>query len=204
MYIKSFNKTTKEQRKQIETPCNQVYLKEGEHIGVQMANYMRLRNRKIDVGLSHNQVGGNKSVFVARLSCTSWKYEMYDSEKPLSMSSFKNNGKKWRVFVNPTITHHSKGILADVHNGEGCLSFPDKFTESTNRWSWVVVKHQIRARNTLDGKLMFIEEKFQNYDSRIVQHEIDHLNGIHIFNKEEIVSRNPSSQLGTFNKENTK
>ena len=54
------------------------------------------------VGLAHNQIGGNKSVFVAKID------------------------NKWRYFINPTIV--STG--SESHTlSESCMSFPNKYSK---------------------------------------------------------------------------
>jgi len=58
---------------------------------------------------------------------------------------------------------------------EGCLSVPTVL-EEIERPSSVVVKYMDKGGN-------FIEEEFKGLPSHIVQHEIDHLDGITILNK---------------------
>ena len=61
------------------------------------------------------------------------------------------------------------------------MSFPNKFNK-VKRFNKIIVKHQVKARNSNDGNA-FITEEFEGMNSFIIQHEIDHLNGIHILNK---------------------
>ena len=77
-----------------------------------------------------------------------------------------NDGNGWRAFVNPRITKRSPETYLDV---EGCLSIPGIF-EEIPRPVWVVVEYL-----DLDGKSH--TEKFEYQNSRILTHEIDHLNG---------------------------
>ena len=107
------------------------------------------------VGLAYNQIGGNKRVFVAKI----------------------NN--KWRSFINAEIVLTSEDYI--MHS-ESCMSFPNKFNK-VKRFNKITIKHQVKARSDNNGDA-FITEEFQGMDAFIIQHEIDHLNGIHIFNKE--------------------
>lgn len=84
--------------------------------------------------------------------------------------------------INPTIVEYSVDTNVDI---EGCLSFPGLFGE-VERSNGVRVEAQDR-----DGNLFEIEAF--DYDARVLQHEIDHLNGVlfdskltKIFTEEEL------------------
>jgi len=72
-----------------------------------------------------------------------------------------------RVFINPEILATSE---EQVPYEEGCLSIPGLYAEVT-RPAWVTVQ----ARNE-EGKLFTVD--LSGLLARVVQHEIDHLNGI--------------------------
>lgn len=69
--------------------------------------------------------------------------------------------------VNPEIIEYSVDTNVDV---EGCLSFPGLFGE-VERSNGIRVEAQNR-----NGNLFEIEA--YDYDARVLQHEIDHLNGV--------------------------
>ena len=71
--------------------------------------------------------------------------------------------KKEMKFVNPVILDQQKPIRFD---GEGCLSVPDKFI-NTARYAYIKVKDDVNG-----------EKEYHDYLAVILQHEIDHLNGI--------------------------
>lgn len=71
------------------------------------------------------------------------------------------------IMINPEIISFSETLFLDK---EGCLSIPGKFIEK-NRYS----KITIRYRDT-KGKPHF--ENYSGLSARIIQHEIDHLDGI--------------------------
>jgi len=77
-----------------------------------------------------------------------------------------------KVFINPIITKRSwrKEIME-----EGCLSFPGPYLK-IKRATEIEV-------NALNEKGERIKTKAQGLIARIIQHEIDHLDGILIFNR---------------------
>ncbi len=82
-----------------------------------------------------------------------------------------------RVFINPTITKHSPeqtlGQDKDDPVMEGCLSIP-RLYGPVFRWEWV----ELEFDQIKNGKLVREKEKFADFPARVIQHELDHLNGI--------------------------
>ena len=68
-----------------------------------------------------------------------------------------------------------------IRLGCSAVIFPNKYN-NVKRHLKIELQHQIKARNDNDGN-MFIKEVFTGFNACIIQHEMDHLNGIHIFNK---------------------
>lgn len=77
------------------------------------------------------------------------------------------DGKSFKAYVNPEITFCSKDKSV---NEEGCLSLP-KIYGLVKRSKKIHVKYQ-----DLDGK--WLKEKIKDFNAIILQHEVDHLNGI--------------------------
>ena len=71
------------------------------------------------------------------------------------------------AMINPEITFQSKQTEIDT---EGCLSVPDFFDE-VERYSEIIIKF-------LDKKGREQMLKLADLNARVVQHEIDHLNGV--------------------------
>ena len=71
------------------------------------------------------------------------------------------------VMINPEILEQSE---VTVLGEEGCLSVPNERGQVQRAQSIKVLYH------TLTGEVM--ESTFEGFPARIVQHEIDHLNGI--------------------------
>ncbi len=71
------------------------------------------------------------------------------------------------VFVNPEIIEHADETDVD---SEGCLSMGE-ISVDVERWTWIKVRAQ-----DLNGT--HFEAKIEDFVARVVQHEIDHLDGI--------------------------
>lgn len=72
-----------------------------------------------------------------------------------------------REMVNPQVTAHSEETSSYE---EGCLSIPGVDAEIV-RPKKITVKY-------LDASLKEVEEEFDNFASRMIQHELDHLDGV--------------------------
>ena len=101
------------------------------------------------VGLAAPQIGVNYRVFVVDVST---------GNEPLNPM----------VFINPKIIKKS----GSVKSNEGCLSFPEAYTE-VKRYKDVTVKAL-----DLNGKSFVLEAKDGTLLARAIQHEFDHLNGV--------------------------
>lgn len=112
------------------------------------------------VGLAAPQVGVLKRIVVID---TQWPQE---DEKGRSMK------KNPLVFINPEIIEHSD---ERVKNLEGCLSVPGISCE-IERWSWVKVK-------CFDENFNEVIREGDGLFGRCMQHEIDHLDGITLFER---------------------
>ena len=145
----------------IERKCDDVYYTEGMKIAYKLLMVCLMPKYQQAVGLAHNQIGGTKSVFIAKLETIT-------------------GTNKWQTFINPTITDKSKNTYI---SDEGCMSFPNK-PNKVKTHNWIELRHQVKARNDVKGS-SFITERFEGFDAIIIQHECDHLNGIHIHNKEK-------------------
>ncbi len=102
------------------------------------------------VGLAAPQVGVNKRLIVVSLMRT------YDDETYRTIA-----------MVNPEIIEHAENR---VKSEEGCLSVPGE-TGDVERWEWVKVSF-------IDPEGRKYALRLESLAARIVQHEIDHLDGI--------------------------
>ncbi len=93
---------------------------------------------------------------------------------PLQLFLTKPDGRsKVRVFINPKITDYSKqttDMKKPDSRFEGCLSIPK---------IWGVVNRSIKVElEFMDETGKAQKEVFTDFPARIMQHEVDHLNGI--------------------------
>lgn len=130
-----------------------------------------LRNSHIPgLGLAAPQVGKPLRIFVLNSEL--------NSPHSSSDSSFSHSDRQH--FINPEITWSSKKLNVDKVNEEnlhleGCLSIPRIYALIKRPWA-VNLKYQI-----LDPSSLNLESKISNFsgfNATLVQHEIDHLNGI--------------------------
>jgi len=152
--------TDKEQIKQKCEPCKSI--EEGEEIGAQLLKELDDKG----IGLAANQIGINKRVCVI-------------------------NVKEPVVLINPEIIEKSEEMFGFM---EGCLSFPGE-TIKTQRYKWVKVKadnHEQTLYFTVwndDNEEGFDKDKYLQYayETACIQHEIDHLDGITMHDRELIL-----------------
>jgi peptide deformylase len=107
------------------------------------------------VGLAAPQVWVNKRIIVVSL-----------------MRDYEDEDYRTIAMVNPEIIDHSEEKCSDK---EWCLSVPGESGEVV-RWSWVKIKF-------LDPRGVTFVMKLTDLAARIVQHEIDHLDGILFIDK---------------------
>ncbi len=117
------------------------------------------------VGLAAPQVGINKCLIV---------YNPSAAEPDADETK-----KEFKALINPEIVHSSGSITSD---NEACLSVPD-FSADVKRSEKVTV----RALNVDGKKLEFNAEGIM---AVIMQHEIDHLNGILYIDRISALKRN--------------
>ena len=158
MIITDKNKITKECE-----PCKSV--EEGEEIGIKLLKELTKSNGGI--GLAANQIGINKRVCVV-------------------------NVKEPIVLINPEIIEKSEEMFGFM---EGCLSFPEDHVR-TQRHKWVKVKadnHKSTLYFTVwhdDNEEGFNKDKYLQYayETACIQHEIDHLDGVTMFDRELVLN----------------
>lgn len=83
------------------------------------------------------------------------------------------NGKRPLALINPKIVFEEGGIIGE----EGCLSLPGLYGE--------VPRKAIVEVEALDEDGRQFKRRFEGLSSRVVQHEIDHLDGILFIDKAE-------------------
>ncbi len=92
------------------------------------------------------------------------------------MRDYEDENFKTIALVNPEIIEHSPERCSDR---EGCLSVPWE-SGDVERWSWVKVRF-------MDHKWVAYTMKLTDLAARIIQHEIDHLDGILFIDRIEVL-----------------
>ncbi|PWA07077.1 peptide deformylase [Pueribacillus theae] len=113
-------------------------------------------NLRAGVGLSANQIGLNKRMFAAYLT------------------DEKGNEHEYTL-INPKIVSHSVSMIY-LPQGEGCLSVDRDIKGLVPRYERIKVKGF-----DLEGEEILL--KLSGYPSIVIQHEIDHLNGIMFYDR---------------------
>ena len=139
-------------------------IEEGEEIGAQLLK--ELTESKSGIGLAANQIGINKRVCVI-------------------------NVKEPVVLINPKIVEKSADKFVFI---EGCLSFPGESIK-TQRYKWVKVQADNHTSTLYfsvwndDSEEGFDKNKYlmMAYETACVQHEIDHLDGYTMYDRELIL-----------------
>lgn len=137
---------------------------EDRHILLSMLQYLKNSQDPILIkkyklrpgsGLSANQIGVDKRMFAVFFEDHDQKHEM--------------------MFINPKVMSHSINMIY-LPEGEGCLSVNRPVHGFVPRYERIKVK----AYN-IDGQEFMLSLK--GYESIVVQHEIDHLNGIMFYDR---------------------
>lgn len=85
--------------------------------------------------------------------------------------------KQLRSFINPEIIEASEELILGPEGKEpyleGCLSIPGIYGP-VYRHQWLELKYQVIENDTLVPH----QERFDDYNARVIQHELDHLNGV--------------------------
>lgn len=115
------------------------------------------------VGLAAPQVDKKLRIFTTQFS----KNDDFDDVSSLQI----------RYYINPTITKHAgkQTFGEDKKNPqlEGCLSIPHIYGP-VPRWEWIELNYFTLENDILKEK----NERFDQFEARVIQHETDHLNGI--------------------------
>ena len=106
------------------------------------------------VGLAAPQIGMGKRIVVFRT-------KNFSGGEPL-----QKNSNDYELLVNPRITQYRGD---EEQDSEGCLSCPH-ITADVARWTEIKVR-------AFDEKGNKISRRYTGYLARVVQHELDHLDG---------------------------
>lgn len=120
------------------------------------------------IGLAANQVGELQRVIVIDLSAVE-ESEQGDTGEEAAEKSAKSKSSKSLIVINPEILNADGNEKME----EGCLSIPDLRAD-------VERPDRIRVRFR-DGNFKEVEIEAEGLLARVMQHEIDHLDGVLFF-----------------------
>ena len=134
-----------------------------------------LRKTPDGVGLAAPQVGEPLRIFIVseeaeeidKAGRRRWeKKEGEEWEKRHDKKPYEVREWKYYVFINPMAKKTSKVFLEDA---EGCLSVPGKFG--------IVKRHEKMTMHAIDEHGKKFIRGASGFFARVMQHELDHLNG---------------------------
>jgi peptide deformylase len=140
----------------VSLPVSEAEIKKYKSLAQDMVKYIKNPDNAW-VGLAAPQVGVNKRLIVVSL-----------------MRDYEDENYRTIAMFNPTIVEHSLETCIDT---EGCLSVPGEKGE-VKRWNTVRVTFL-----DIEGRKQILS--LEDLAARIVQHEIDHLDGILFIDKVE-------------------
>lgn len=97
--------------------------------------------------------------------------------KQILIASPLNQPGTETVICNPVIEESGGTQIGP----EGCLSFPGVFAD-VPRAQWIQLRYQDRTGQT-------VVQKLEDFFARIIQHEMDHLNGFLLIDRVNLVTR---------------
>ena len=149
----------------INKKLKEVSVEEGRLIATEL--FQILNKRKDGIGLASNQVGINAQVAVVNV------------REPL-------------ILINPKIIHKE----FEINYYEGCLSYPGKGVstqryrdieikteQSESKWYFSGAEENSQGKSVWDKGNMQQDQENRILESVCIQHEIDHLNGVTIFDR---------------------
>lgn len=171
----------------IEVPIVTITSKKIQRVIQEMKN--ALRTTKDGIGIAAPQVGHALRMFLASEEALQWKKTKNHKSIPDNRNESNQGAEKkkpeWNyyVFINPCITKTSQKKVLEV---EGCLSVPGIYG-AVERAEKVTVQAYDEYGNKFTRGAAGLYAK-------VMQHEVDHLNGILFISKAHDIKRLPHKQ----------
>lgn len=129
------------------------------------------------VGLAAPQVGELVRIFIVseeaeeidrteKRDAKEGKKRKQDGDEKGEEMAYEKRDWKYYVYINPEVVRKSRAKISGV---EGCLSAPGVFGDVTRHEKIMVEAYDEHGRKFTAGKSRFF--------ARVIQHELDHLNG---------------------------
>ncbi len=141
-----------------------------------------LKNTPDGVGLAAPQVGESLRIFIVseeaeeidKAEKAGWKRRREDQPEIKNEKPYEKKEWKYYVFINPVVKNISKKKLTGP---EGCLSVPGKFGTVKRLEKITVAAYDEHGKKFTRGASRFF--------ARVIQHELDHLDGTLFIDKAE-------------------
>src|SRR3990167_154539 len=164
-----------------EVPVDKIKSPKMQELILQMKE--TLRNTDNGVGLAAPQVGELLKIFLVSEEAEYVDNKKRDSDANIQMHTNDTNKverierkKDWRyfIYINPVVKKISK---SKIEYPEGCLSVPGKFGFVNRSEKITVEAYDENGKKFIRGASKFY--------ARVIQHELDHLNGVLFIDKVE-------------------
>lgn len=134
------------------------------------------------VGLAAPQVGESLRIFIVseeaeeidRAEKEGWERRSRKNPAEKNECPYEKRAWKYYVFINPVLKNSSRRKLPGP---EGCLSVPGKFGE--------VARHEKISMEAYDEHGKKFRRNASRFFARVMQHELDHLDGVLFIDKAE-------------------
>ncbi|QQG45265.1 MAG: peptide deformylase [Candidatus Sungiibacteriota bacterium] len=144
-----------------------------------------LKNTPDGVGLAAPQVGESLRIFIVsgeaeeidKAEKKGWQRSKADSVSQKSEPPYEKRDWKYYVFINPAV---KKASSTKIEGPEGCLSVPGKYG--------AVQRHEKITVEAYDEQGKKITRGASRFFARVMQHELDHLEGILFIDKAENIT----------------
>jgi peptide deformylase len=141
------------------------------------------------VGLAAPQIGVSLRVFIVseeaeeidRAQKTGW--ERRRAHEASAERPYEKRPWRYYAFINPVLKNHSRRTIPDT---EGCLSVPGVFGE--------VPRYEKLTVEAYDEEGRKITRNCSRFFARVVQHELDHLEGILFIDKARNLTEVPEKK----------
>ncbi len=139
-----------------------------------------LRHTPDGVGLAAPQIGESLRIFIVsdeaeeidRAEKAGWERRKQESLEKKEKEPYEKRPWKYYVFINPVVKKVSRKML---EGAEGCLSVPQKYG--------MVMRHEKITAEAYDEHAKKITRGSSRFFARVMQHELDHLEGILFIDK---------------------
>jgi len=127
------------------------------------------------VGLAAPQISESLRMFIVseeaeeidRAEKAGWKRREKRDLGAVAEKPYEKRPWKYHVFINPVLKNHSRRM---IDGPEGCLSVPGTFGEVLRYEKLTIEAHDERGKK--------FTRNCSRFFSRVIQHELDHLEGI--------------------------